>query len=148
MMAARLSKIVLVAALALTCTLAVFGNVVDPTTNYSFVQHVLSMDTVMPGSGITDRSITDPAVQHAAFIVIVAGEAVTALLLWLGVSLMLSRLRAPAARFSRGRKPGRLPASASASWFGRPASWASAASGSACGCRKPGTARKPPSGSP
>ena len=103
MMAARLSKIVLVAALALTCTLAVFGNVVDPTTNYSFVQHVLSMDTVMPGSGITDRSITDPAVQHAAFIVIVAGEAVTALLLWLGVSLMLSRLRAPAARFARAK---------------------------------------------
>ena len=100
MIAARLSKIALTAALALTCTLVVFGNVVDPAINLSFVQHVLSMDTVVPDSGIADRSIRDPALQHAAFYLIVTAEALTALLLWVGVLLMLARLKAPAAHFT------------------------------------------------
>ena len=101
MIVVRLSKIALVAALALTCTLVVFGNVVDPATNFSFVQHVLSMDTVLPDSGIADRSITNPAIQRAAFNLIVAGEALTTLLLWSGVVLMLVRLKAPATAFAR-----------------------------------------------
>jgi predicted small integral membrane protein len=103
MIAVRLSKIVLVAALALTCTLVVFGNVVDPSVNLSFVQHVLSMDTVLPGSGVADRSITNPTLQRAAFGLIVAGEALTALLLWLGALLMLIRLRSTADIFGRAR---------------------------------------------
>ena len=103
MIAVRLSKIALVSALALTCTLVVFGNVVDPATNFSFVQHVLSMDTVLPDSGIADRSIKDPVLQRAAFDLIVAGEALTALLLWLGVLLMVARLKAPATAFARAK---------------------------------------------
>ncbi|MCJ2058856.1 DUF2165 domain-containing protein [Methylobacterium sp. J-048] len=103
MIAVRLSKILLVAALALTCTLVVFGNVVDPAINFGMVQHVLSMDTVPAESGITDRSITEPALQRAAFVLIVTGEALTALLLWLGVAWMLRGLTAPAARFARGK---------------------------------------------
>lgn len=103
MIATRLSKILLVAALALTCSLVVFGNVVDPAVNFSFVQHVLSMDTVLPGSGITDRSITDPVLQRTAFGLIVAGEALTALLLWLGAALMARRLRSPVGTFARAK---------------------------------------------
>jgi predicted small integral membrane protein len=103
MIASRFSKIALVTALALTCTLVVFDNVVDPALNLSFVQHVLSMDTIVPDSGIADRSITDPTLQRAAFDLIVAGEALTALLLWVGVLQMLMRLRAPAARFDRAK---------------------------------------------
>ena len=103
MLVVRLSKAALVAALALTCTLVVFGNIVDPAVNLAFVQHVLAMDTVLPGSGIVDRSITDPALQRAAFALIVAGEALTTLLLWIGVLLMLVRLRASPARFVRAK---------------------------------------------
>ncbi|MGU3662817.1 DUF2165 family protein [Methylobacterium sp. A49B] len=103
MIVTRLSKIVLIAALALTCTLVVFGNVVDPATNLSFVRHVLSMDTVLPDSGITDRSITNPELQQAAFYLIVAGEALTALLLWIGAALMLARLKAPVTGFARAK---------------------------------------------
>lgn len=99
MLVVRLSKAALVAALALTCTLVVFGNIVDPAVNLAFVQHVLAMDTILPGSGIADRSITDPGLQRAAFALIVAGEALTTLLLWSGVLLMLVRLRASPARF-------------------------------------------------
>ena len=103
MIAARLSKVALAAALALTCTLVVFGNVVDPAINLSFVQHVLSMDTIFPDSGIADRSIRDPELQRAAFYLIVTGEALTALLLWVGVVLMVAQVRAPAKRFNQAK---------------------------------------------
>ena len=112
MSATRLSKLLLVAALALTCSLVVFGNVVDPAVNLSFVQHVLSMDTVLPRSGITDRSITDPVLQRTAFGLIVAGEALTAFLLWLGAALMARHLRSPVAAFApahAGGLAGRRP---------------------------------------
>ncbi|XYD10266.1 DUF2165 domain-containing protein [Methylobacterium sp. NMS12] len=103
MLAIRLSKAALVGALALTCTLVVYGNVVEPAVNLAFVQHVLSMDTILPDSGIGDRSITDPALQRGAFTLIVAAEAVTAVLLWVGVALMLARLRAPRGDFAKAK---------------------------------------------
>ncbi|TXN76145.1 DUF2165 domain-containing protein [Methylobacterium sp. WL18] len=103
MVVIRLSKILIVAGVALTCALAVLDNVVNPAGNYSFVQHVLSMDTIEAGAPILDRAIINPTLQKAAFVVIVTGEALTALLLWLGVILMLARLRAPATRFVQAK---------------------------------------------
>ncbi|MDP4021522.1 DUF2165 domain-containing protein [Methylobacterium sp. NEAU 140] len=103
MIVVRLSKVALAAAVALTCALAVLDNLVNPAANLSFVQHVLAMDTIEGGAAILDRAITDPALQRAAFALIVAGEALTALLLWLGVILMLARLRAPAERFAQAK---------------------------------------------
>jgi predicted small integral membrane protein len=99
----RVSKIVLVAAMALTCGLAAYDNLVNPGDNLAFTQHVLSMDTLEGGAGIRDRAITDPGLQRAAFGLIVAGELLTSLLLWLGVVLMLARLTAPAAQFARAK---------------------------------------------
>ena len=103
MLAIRLSKAALVGALALTCTLVVYGHVVEPAVNLAFVQHVLSMDTILPDSGIADRSITDPVLQRGAFTLIVVAEALTALLLWIGVALMLARLQAPRGAFARAK---------------------------------------------
>ncbi|SFM77735.1 DUF2165 family protein [Methylobacterium pseudosasicola] len=103
MVVIRLSKIVIVAGVALTCALAVLDNIVNPSENYSFVQHVLSMDTIESGAPILNRAITNPTLQKAAFAVIVTGEALTALLLWLSVILMLARLRAPATRFVQAK---------------------------------------------
>ena len=61
MIAVRVAKIVLVAALALHASLVAFGNITDYGTNFSFVQHVLSMDTIfsIPGSA-TARSPIRP----------------------------------------------------------------------------------------
>jgi predicted small integral membrane protein len=103
MIVVRLSKIASAAAVALTCTLAVVDNIVNPAANYSFVQHVLSMDTIEAGSVILDRAIISPKLQQVAFALILAGETLTALLLWLGVILMLVRLTAPVALFARAK---------------------------------------------
>ncbi|HEY8277772.1 MAG TPA: DUF2165 family protein [Methyloceanibacter sp.] len=56
----RFAKIVMGLALGLFCLLVAFDNLTDYTTNYLFVQHVMSMDTTYPGSELRYRAITNP----------------------------------------------------------------------------------------
>ena len=70
----RLSKTATVAAIALFASLAAFGNITDYGTNWAFVQHVLSMDTVFPTTTIKYRAIDAPALQTAAYVLIIAAE--------------------------------------------------------------------------
>jgi hypothetical protein len=99
MIAIRAAKVAMVAAIALFATLVAFGNLTDYGTNFAFVQHVLSMDTIFPGSTIGYRAITAPALHHAAYMLIIAAEAATAVLCWVGAGALLRRLRADAATF-------------------------------------------------
>jgi predicted small integral membrane protein len=103
MIVIRAAKVAMVAAIALFATLVAFGNVTDYGTNFAFVQHVLSMDTIFPGSTITYRAITAPALHHAAYAVIIAVEAFTAVLCWIGAYALLRHLRADAATFNRAK---------------------------------------------
>ena len=75
MLITRAAKIVMVVAIAAFANLVAFGNITDYGTNFTFVRHVLSMDTVFPGSTITYRAITTPALHHAAYAIIIAAEA-------------------------------------------------------------------------
>jgi predicted small integral membrane protein len=101
MIAIRAAKVAMVAAVALFATLAAFGNLTDYGTNFAFVQHVLSMDTVFADSRITYRAITSPALHHVAYAIIIATEAATAALCWIGAIAMLGNLRTEAATFHR-----------------------------------------------
>ena len=103
MLITRLAKVAMVAAIAAFATLVAFGNITDYGTNFVFVQHVLSMDSVFPNSTITYRAITSPALHHAAYAIIIAAEALTAVLCWFGALALLRRLRAPAAAFNRAK---------------------------------------------
>jgi predicted small integral membrane protein len=100
MIAIRAAKIVLVAAIALFATLVAFGNITDYGTNFVFVQHVLSMDTIFPSSTIKYRAITSPVVHHAAYALIIATEAAVAVLCWLGVYALWRHVRAEADAFN------------------------------------------------
>jgi predicted small integral membrane protein len=99
----RLSKAACVAAIALFASLVVFGNVTDYGTNWAFVQHVLAMDTIFPDSTIRWRAVTDPALQQAAYVAIIAAEAMTALLCWIGVIRLLAARSAPAPAFAAAK---------------------------------------------
>jgi predicted small integral membrane protein len=99
----RAAKIIMVAAIAAFATVVAFGNITDYGTNFAFVQHVLSMDTVFARSTITYRAITSPALHHAAYAVIIAAEAATAVLCWIGAAAMLRRWRATAGAFNRAK---------------------------------------------
>jgi predicted small integral membrane protein len=100
MIAIRTAKVILVSAIALFASLVAFGNVTDYNTNFVFVQHVLSMDTVFPFSTITYRAIISPALHHAAYAVIIATEAAVAVLCWIGAYALCRHLRADAGAFN------------------------------------------------
>ncbi|MGV3489914.1 MAG: DUF2165 family protein [Devosia sp.] len=90
MLVVRLCKIVFVATAALFFTVVAYGNMTDYDSNWQFVQHVLSMDTIFPGSTLTWRAITDPALQTAAYWGIIGWETLTAVVLWIGVLRLLA----------------------------------------------------------
>jgi predicted small integral membrane protein len=104
MIVVRAAKIVLVAAIALFASFVVFGNLTDYDTNFAFVQHVLSMDTIFPGSNIGYRAITSPALHHLAYAFIIAVETATAVLCWLGAFALLRAVSADAAAFQRAKR--------------------------------------------
>ena len=103
MTAIRIAKIVTVAAIALFATLVAFGNVTDYDTNFQFVRHVLSMDTVFPSSTIRYRAVASPALHHAAYALIIAAEAAIAMLCWVGAWRLARCLRAGAATFNQAK---------------------------------------------
>jgi predicted small integral membrane protein len=103
MIAIRAAKVALVAAIALFASLVAFGNLTDYNTNFAFVQHVLSMDTIYPSSTITYRAIASPTLHHAAYAIIIAVETTTAILCWIGTVIMLHHIRATAGVFSRAK---------------------------------------------
>lgn len=105
MIAMRAAKIATVAAIALFASLVAFGNMTDYGTNFAFVQHVLSMDTIFAWSTVGYRAITNPALQKAAYAVIIAVEAATALLCWVGAAALACRLYADAGAFNRAKSP-------------------------------------------
>jgi predicted small integral membrane protein len=51
-LAFRVSKAVLVFAIALFYTILVLNNITDYDSNYEFVRHVLMMDSTLPGNHV------------------------------------------------------------------------------------------------
>ena len=81
----------------------VFGNLTDPDANFQFVQHVLSMDTTFPESGLRWRAIDSTAIHIAAFVAIIAAEAVFTALALIGAVLLLRHRRADRRSYDRAR---------------------------------------------
>lgn len=102
-LAVRLSKIVMTGGLAFWAFLVTLGNVTDYDSNWLFVQHVLSMDTVFPYSNLAWRAITNPALQTLAYWAIIVVEALTSLAFFAATLLMARRLRAGKVAFQRAR---------------------------------------------
>jgi predicted small integral membrane protein len=100
----RLAKVATVAALAAFALLVAFNNVVDYDSNYQFVRHVLSMDTIFPDSVLRSRAIDGETIWRLAYALIIAAEAVTGFLLALGAVMLLGRLRASANIFNHAKR--------------------------------------------
>ena len=77
----RLSKVVVVGGLAAYALLVAFGNITDYGSNFAFIQHVMSMDTTFPGNHLMYRAITSPMLHNVAYCAIIAGEALTGVVL-------------------------------------------------------------------
>jgi predicted small integral membrane protein len=98
----RLSKTAMVAAIAFFATLTAFGNVTDYGTNWAFVQHVFSMDTIYPTATIRYRAIDNHALETAGYLTIIAAETLSAMLCWIGATRLLAASE-DAAAFNRAK---------------------------------------------
>jgi len=96
----RLAKVVAVATLAAFALIVAYNNVVDYDSNYQFVRHVLSMDTIFPDSVLRSRAIDNETMWRVAYALIIATEALIGFLLALGAVMLLGRLRASAKLFN------------------------------------------------
>ena len=99
-MALRVSKAVLVFAIALFYTILVLNNITDYRSNYEFVRHVLMMDSTFPGNHLMWRAVNSPLVHTVFYIGIIAWESVTMLLCWWGGVRLLKSYRADRAQFA------------------------------------------------
>ena len=99
-MAVRVSKAVLVFAIALFCTILVLDNITDYDSNYQFVRHVLMMDSTFPGNHGMWRAVNSPLADTVFYIGIIAWESVTMLLCWWGGVRLLKSYRADRAQFA------------------------------------------------
>ncbi len=100
MFSARRQKATLVAALAMYMAMLAVGNVVDPGTNTAYVQHVLSMDTILPYSTQKWRAVNNPELWRLAYVLILVFEAMMAG--WLGWAAV-RLFRASEATWKRAR---------------------------------------------
>ena len=99
-MALRVSKAVLVFAIALFYTILVLNNITDYGSNYQFVRYVLMMDSTFPGNHGMWRAVNSPPIHTAFYIGIIAWESVTMLLCWWAGVRLLKSYRADGAQFA------------------------------------------------
>lgn len=83
-MVIRLSKVILVWAIALFASLVVFNNVTDYDSNFRLVQHVLKMDTIFPDSQGFWRAIDSSVIHHLFYGFIILIEFIIAVSCWVG----------------------------------------------------------------
>lgn len=103
-MIVRISKILLLAAIALFYTLVVLNNTTDFGSNYQFVQHVLMMDTTFPNNSLMWRALKNPAWHLGFYFSIITWEAVTMILCWWGALKLLGKLRKGADDFHLAKR--------------------------------------------
>jgi predicted small integral membrane protein len=93
----------MVCAIALFFSIVAFNNIIDFNSDFLFVQHVLSMDNTFQSPSLMGRAITDPTMQKYAYIFIIAWEAMTALVCWIGAFILLFNIRQTAYVFNQSR---------------------------------------------
>ncbi|ROM63717.1 hypothetical protein BK653_25550 [Pseudomonas brassicacearum] len=102
-MTIRYAKIAMTLALAAFALLTVFNNITDYSSNFNFVQHVLSMDTTFPDNAARYRAIDQPWMWHGAYWLIILGEAITAALLGYGALKLWQAREAEGVVFARAK---------------------------------------------
>jgi len=95
-LALRMSKTAFTFAMALYFALVVFDNVTDYGTNFQFVTHVLSMDSVPNNQSVVWRSVQSPKFHHLFYWIIILWEAVAALVCASGAFTLLRSLKSAA----------------------------------------------------
>jgi predicted small integral membrane protein len=105
----RISKCLLILSVAFFYSLVVFNNATDYNSNLQFVRHTLTMDSTFPGNHGMWREIDRPAIHTLFYLLIIAWETVTAILLWWSGIRMLRAANLSALRFHQAKSLAILP---------------------------------------
>ena len=92
-MLSRLGKTLLTSTLAFYFLLVAFNNTIDYGTNFKFVEHVLSMDSIPADAQVQWRAIRTPQLHHIAYWTIILWELMTGCICGLGAKRLFSALR-------------------------------------------------------
>ncbi|CAN1722447.1 DUF2165 domain-containing protein [Hyphomicrobium sp. 1Nfss2.1] len=102
-MVVRYAKVLLVVMIGIFSLLVGLDNIIDYGTNYAFVQHVMSMDTIFPTSTLTWRAITNPTLYHLGYALIIAAELLAGILCLLGARKLWHARAASAPAFNAAK---------------------------------------------
>lgn len=103
-MLVRLAKLGLVILVGLFLLLVGIDNLLDPATNFVYVQHVMSMDTVPPSSRLALRAIASPAAHKLVYALIISTQLLAGVLCLAGALLLWVARRGPANPFNRAKQ--------------------------------------------
>jgi len=103
-MITRMAKVLLLAGIGLFYALVVFNNLTDFDSNYQFVRHVLSMDSTFPGNHGMYRALPSPVWHLSFYILIIAWEIATTVLIWRGFANLMSAIRLSAEKFNAAKR--------------------------------------------
>ena len=103
-MTPRLAKIALTASVGLFALLVGLDNIFDYQTNFDAVNHVLSMDTLPPGSAFGWRAITLTALHNVAYWAIILTELGGGLFCVAGAGQMTRVVRFDSAIFNESKR--------------------------------------------
>lgn len=93
----RVTKSIVCLSLAMFALLVGLNNILDYESNYAFVQHTLSMDTVFPDNTLKYRAILNPVVWRLAYGLIIFAEFLTGALLLIGGLGLFKNINNPVA---------------------------------------------------
>jgi predicted small integral membrane protein len=102
-MSFRLAKIALTAASAFFLAIVVLNNLTDYSSNFGFVQHVLSMSTTFPGNHLTWRAINVPAVHHLFYVSLILWETLAGGVIGFGAWKLWRARFAPTGQWQRAK---------------------------------------------
>jgi predicted small integral membrane protein len=102
-MIVRIAKALLVLQVGLFSLLVGVDNIIDYGTNYAFVGHVLSMDTVPAASTLKWRAIDSTIIDHAAYAAIITLELLAGALCVVGALRMWQARSTDAEEFNSAK---------------------------------------------
>jgi predicted small integral membrane protein len=81
-------KIIVTFTVAFMFSFIAFNNITDYHTNLEWIQGILDMQTIS-SKHLQWRAITNPTLQHVAYLSVIAWEVLTAIVCWVGTFRML-----------------------------------------------------------
>lgn len=100
----RLSKIAMTSMLASLAFMLMLNNILDYGSNYTFVQHVLSMDSTFPSNSLMYRAVTSETLWNLSYWVIIGGEGLICLFFLMGTGHLWCARNATGMAFNHAKK--------------------------------------------